>query len=140
MSATTDKLRQQLLRLPKSADRNPISTGATFGGVDATGTSYSFSNMNVQDVSVHAPLHAGSDNTSDTSEVGAISMESHGSVVDLNKLSNTGMVQQSTEAKPLSDDEENTALEGAGITHQPNTNGKETFEELYFERYPSLHG
>ncbi len=50
------------------------------------------------------------------------------------------MVEQSTEATTLSDDEYNTALQGAGITHQPDADGNETFEEPYFERYPSLHG
>ncbi len=58
----------------------------------------------------------------------------------MNEPSNTGLVEQSTQANPLSDDEENTALQGAGITHQPDAEGKETFEKLYFERYPSLHG
>ncbi len=98
---------------PKSADHNPISTGATFGGVDATGITASFSNMNVHDASAQAPIHAGSDNTSETSEVCATSMARQGSLVDVNKPSNTGMVMQSTEAKPSSDAEDNTALQGA---------------------------
>ncbi len=67
-------------------------------------------------------------------------MERQGSVLDLNEPSNTGMMKQSSEAKPLSDDEDTTLLQGAWITHQPDTNGKETFKELYFERYKSLHG
>ncbi len=40
-------------------------------------------------------------------------MERQGSVLDLNEPSNTGMMKQSSEAKPLSDDEDTTLLQGA---------------------------
>ncbi len=96
--------------------------------------------MNVQDASGQAPLHAGSDNTSEPSEVGANSTERLGSVLDMNEPPNLDMVEQSAGSKPLSDDEQNTALKGAGITHQADADGKETFEEIYFERYPRLYG
>ncbi len=52
LSAATNKLMQRLSRSHKSADHKPISTGATFGGDNATGIPDSFSNMNVQDASV----------------------------------------------------------------------------------------
>ncbi len=50
------------------------------------------------------------------------------------------MVEQSAGSKPLSDEEENTALIGAEITHQADADRKETFKEIYIERYPSLYG
>ncbi len=77
MLATTDKLRRCLGRSPNIADRNPISTGATIVGTDDTG---------IKDASVQAPIHAGSDRISDSSDVGATSMEKLGSLLDLNEL------------------------------------------------------
>ncbi len=67
-------------------------------------------------------------------------MERQGSDLDMNEPPNLGMVEQSASSKPLSNDEENTALKGAGITHQADADRKETFVEIYFERYPSLNG
>ncbi len=67
-------------------------------------------------------------------------MERQGSILDLNELTNLGTFEQSRRSKPLSDDEENTASKGAGITHQADDDRKETFEEIYFERCPTLYG
>ncbi len=63
-----------------------------------------------------------------------------GSILDLNKPTNLGMVKQSRGSKPLSDDEENTASKAGGITHQADDDRKEIFEEIYFEICPSLYG
>ncbi len=81
---------------------------------------------------------AGSDSISDSLDVGAISIERQGSILDLNQPTNWGMGEQSKWSKPLSDDEENTVSQGAGITHQDDIDRKETFEEAYFGKYPNL--
>ncbi len=96
----------------------------TTGGTKDTG---------IHDASVQAPIHAGSEKISDSSDVGATSMERQGSILDLNEPTNLGMVEQSIGSKPISDDEENTESKGAEITHQADDDRKETFEKIYFE-------
>ncbi len=132
LSVAINKLRKRLGRSPKSADRNPISTGATIVGIDDTVIHNTFSNMKVLDASGQAPLHAGSDKTSEPSLVGAISTETQGSELDMSEPPNLGMVELSAGSKSLLHDKENTALKSVGITHQADAGRKETFEEIYF--------
>ncbi len=58
----------------------------------------------------------------------------------MGKPPNICMVEQYAGSKPLSNDVENTELKGAGITHQADEDEKENFEDIYFERYPSING
>ncbi len=53
---------------------------------------------------------------------------------------NWGNGKQSKGSKPLSDDEENTVSQGAGITHQDDYDRKKTFKEAYYEKYSNLFG
>ncbi len=132
LSVATNKLRKRLGRSPKSADRNLISTGATIVGIDDTVIYNTFNNMKVLDASGQAPLHAGSDKTSEPSEVGSISTERQGSELDMSEPPNLGMVELSARSKSLLHDEVNTALKREGIIHQADAGRKETFEEIYY--------
>ncbi len=73
LSADTDKLKKIFGRSPNSADHNPTNTGMIIVGTDDTGIHNAFSNMNVQDTSEQAPIHAGK--AFEPSEAGATSME-----------------------------------------------------------------